>query len=106
MKPFKSTSCTSGSDDFIQCKISSLSVSLLSLLLSVKSFCIIHEDRFGSTKNHKVGRWVIYCLPRPERRIILMPFLTACSGGDAVSLVNLFQCFTPLERLSSSQYLT
>lgn len=46
MKAFKSMSCTSSSDDFIQCKISFMLGSLLFLLLSVQSFCIIHEDRF------------------------------------------------------------
>lgn len=68
MKPFKSTSYTSSSDDFIQNKISFMLVSLLSLLLSVQSFCIIHEDRFGSTKNHRIGREVIYCIPQPKGR--------------------------------------
>lgn len=60
MKPFKSISCTSSSHDFIQCKISSTLVSLLPLMLSMQSFCIIHADRFESTKNHKIGKEVIY----------------------------------------------
>lgn len=85
-------------------------VSLLFLLLSVQSFCIIHEDRFGSTKNYRIGREVIYCVPQPEGRkegrIILMPFLTPCNVDCTISLVNLFQCFIPLEREISSQYLT
>lgn len=96
-KPFKSTSCTSSSDDFIQCKISFILFFVLSLM---QSFCIIHEDRFGSTKNHGVGREVIYCVPQPKERKEVLYFchLDPCNGDYTISLVNLFQCFMPTER--------
>jgi len=84
MKPFKSTSGPSSSGNCIQCKISVMLVCLLSLLLSMQCFCIIHEDRFGITKNHRIGKEVIYCTRQPEGseegRITLVPFLTPCNG--------------------------
>lgn len=99
IKPFKSTSYTWSSEGFIQCRISFVLVSLLSLLLTVQSSCIIHEDRFGNTKNHRIGKEVIYC-PK-EGLVILKPFLTPSNGQSPQSI---FQVLYILRELFSIPY--
>lgn len=96
IKPFKSTSYIWSSEGFIQCKISFVLVSLLSLLLTVQSSCIIHEDRFGNTKNHRIGKEVIYC-PK-EGLVIRKPFLTPSNGQSPQSI---FQLLSILRELFS-----